>query len=180
VMRGLRPKYARFVQEYLVDLNGTQAAIRAGYAAANADVQASQLLRIPKVAAALAEALAERQRRCDLTADRVLLEFARLAYADIRALYDADGQLKRPCELDAAIAPAVAQLEVRTTTRKSGEIETVQKVRLVEKVPALRALAEHLGMLKMRLDVEAPTMPIRIVHELHCEHPTHRQMDDQE
>jgi phage terminase small subunit len=144
-------------------------------------VQGSQLLRIPKVAAALAEALAERQRRCAVTADRVLLEFARLAYVDIRALYTADGQLKRPSVLDAANAPAVAQLVVRTTTRESGAVETVQRVRLTEKVPALRALAEHLGLLKMRLDVEAAVQPIRIVyHQQVCDDPSHRHPRDPE
>ena len=61
----LRPKQARFVQEYLIDLNGTHAAIRAGYAAPSAEVTASQLLRFPKVAAAVDKALAARARRCD-------------------------------------------------------------------------------------------------------------------
>ena len=152
------------MQEYLVNLNGTKAAIRAGYAAVHANVIASRLLTIVNIRRAVQEALAERQRRCDVSADRVLLEFARLAYADIRELYTADGQLKRPSELDAAIAPAVVQLEVRTTTRPSGEVDTVQKVRLIDKVPALRALAEHLGLLKMRLEVDAPTT-ITVVHQ---------------
>jgi phage terminase small subunit len=56
--RPLSPKQARFVEEYLQDLNATQAAIRAGYSPKTADVQAFQILRIPKVRTALSEAMA--------------------------------------------------------------------------------------------------------------------------
>jgi phage terminase small subunit len=154
------------VREYLVDLNGTQAAIRAGYSPATADVQASQLLRFPKVAAAVSEALAARQRRCDVTADRVLLELARIAYADVRLLFDANGQLRAPRDLDPAIAPAIASIEVVTKSLGDGEVEYVHKIRLAPKVDALKTLAQHLGLLRMKVDVEAAdALPIRIVHQ---------------
>ena len=71
-------KQSRFVQEYLVDLNGKQAAIRAGYSAKTAEVQASRLLRNAKVQQALQAAMQARSRRTEVTADRVVAEFAKL------------------------------------------------------------------------------------------------------
>ena len=68
----LTAKQRRFVDEYLVDLNATQAAIRAGYADRNADKIASQLLGKSRVAAAIASAKSERSARVSVSADYVL------------------------------------------------------------------------------------------------------------
>src|SRR5271167_3160732 len=76
----LTPKQARFVEEYIVDLNGKQAAIRAGYSPRTAEVQSSRLLRNAKVDATAREAMQARSRRTGITADRVVLELAKLAF----------------------------------------------------------------------------------------------------
>ena len=68
----MTPKQERFVAEYLVDLNATQAAIRAGYAKKSADVEGSRLLANAKVAAAVAAAQAKRSERTEITQDYVL------------------------------------------------------------------------------------------------------------
>lgn len=68
----LTPKQQRFVEEYLVDLNATQAAIRAGYSARNADKIAFQLLGKTRVAEAIAAAKAERSARVSVSADYVV------------------------------------------------------------------------------------------------------------
>lgn len=68
----LTPRQEEFCHQYIVDLNGTQAAIRAGYAQGSAEVTASQLLRIPKVRQVIDELKAERQQRTQITADWVL------------------------------------------------------------------------------------------------------------
>ena len=68
----LTPKQQRFVEEYLIDMNATQAAIRAGYSARNADKIASQLLGKTRVAEAIAAAKAERSSRVAVSADYVL------------------------------------------------------------------------------------------------------------
>lgn len=68
----LTPKQQRFVDEYLVDLNGKQAAIRAGYAERSAEVTASRLLSNANVASAINKALAARSQRTEITADYVL------------------------------------------------------------------------------------------------------------
>lgn len=68
----LNPKQAAFVREYLVDLNGKQAAIRVGYAERSAEVQASRLLSNDKVAQAVQAAMDKRAERTEITADYVL------------------------------------------------------------------------------------------------------------
>lgn len=78
-MSALAPKQARFVQEYLLDLNATQAAIRAGYSAATAESQGSRLLSNAKVSAAVQEALDERAERAELKADKVINDIRRIA-----------------------------------------------------------------------------------------------------
>jgi phage terminase small subunit len=67
----LTAKQARFVEEYLVDLNGKQAAIRAGYTSKTAEVQASRLLRHATVQAALKAAMQARSKRTTVAANRV-------------------------------------------------------------------------------------------------------------
>lgn len=71
-MPGLTPKQERFVAEYLVDLNATQAAIRAGYSAKRADALGYENLRKPEIAAAVEAAMAERAASCKRTAEQVL------------------------------------------------------------------------------------------------------------
>src|SRR5215210_4507441 len=78
----LTDKQARFAEEYLLDLNGKQAAIRAGYSEDTAEQQAARLLRNVKVAAAIAAGQAARSERTQVTADRVLRELADLAFFD--------------------------------------------------------------------------------------------------
>ncbi|KRA62172.1 hypothetical protein ASD89_24120 [Caulobacter sp. Root656] len=78
----LTPKQARFVEEYLIDLNATQAAIRAGYSAKTAEDQGRQLLRKTPVSAAISARQAERSERTEITQDRVLEELWAIATAD--------------------------------------------------------------------------------------------------
>lgn len=68
----LNPKQQRFVEEYLIDLNATQAAIRSGYSEASAEVQGHRLLRNDKIARAVQKAMDERAERTEITADFVL------------------------------------------------------------------------------------------------------------
>jgi phage terminase small subunit len=80
----LNDKQARFVAEYLIDLNATQAAIRAGYSEATAYSQGQRLLKHVEVASAVANAQAQRSERTEITADRVLQELAKIGFSDIR------------------------------------------------------------------------------------------------
>lgn len=81
--RPLTRKQQLFVQEYLVDLNGAQAAIRAGYSKKTASVIAAENLSKPYLSQAIQKAFAERSRRTQVTQDRVIQEYARIAFSDI-------------------------------------------------------------------------------------------------
>jgi phage terminase small subunit len=82
-MKPLGPKQARFVEEYLVDLNATQAAIRAGYASKNADVTGPRLLGNVGIASAVAHAQEKRSERLEITLDKWLRELAVIGFSDL-------------------------------------------------------------------------------------------------
>ena len=90
----LTPKQARFVAEYLKDLNATQAAVRTGYSVKSAPSQASRLLTNAKVARAVAEGKAKQLESADISATRILEEMKRIALIDTRTFFDADGNVK--------------------------------------------------------------------------------------
>lgn len=78
------PKQRRFVEEYLVDLNATQAAIRAGYSRKTAASIGEENLRKPEIQAAIKAAMTARQERTEITQDRVIAELAKIAFGDSR------------------------------------------------------------------------------------------------
>ena len=80
----LTAKQAAFVKEYLVDLNATQAAIRAGYSERSAYSIGQENLCKPEIQAAIQEEVKKRSERTEITADMVLREFAKLAFFDPR------------------------------------------------------------------------------------------------
>lgn len=94
---GLTPKQQRFVDEYLIDLNGTQAAIRAGYSASTAAEQAYDLLRKPQIVDSIAVARKAQQERTQITADKVVTELALIAFADARELAEVKTGCCRCC-----------------------------------------------------------------------------------
>lgn len=101
----------QFIREYLIDLNGSAAARRAGYSPRSAGRRAFELLERPEVKAAVRAAMAARARRTNVTADRVLEEFARIAFADLRRVSDwgpGGFRLKPSARLADADAAAVA------------------------------------------------------------------------
>ena len=140
----LRDKQKCFVDEYLIDLNATQAAIRAGYSARTANEQASRLLANVKIQAAVQEAMKARGERTTVTADRVVLEAAWLATFDPRKLFRADGYPIPIHELDDDTAAAIAGVEVRIEPGEDGG--TVLKYKVADKNSALDKLFRHHGL----------------------------------
>jgi phage terminase small subunit len=146
----MTPRQQRFVDEYLIDLNATAAARRAGYSAKTAEWQGPQLLGKPHVAAAVAEAMESRSRRTGITADRVLQELAAIAFADPRRLFDPDGAPLPLSDLDDDIARAVATVEHGPAGGVGGG-PAAARMRLHDKLKALEMLGRHLGLFSERL-----------------------------
>lgn len=137
----LTPKQQRFVEEYLVDLNGKQAAIRAGYSPNCAEVTASRLLRNAKVAAAVAQARRERAERTAVTQDGVVQALARIAFSDVRELFDEHGNPLPPHRLPDQVGGAVASITI-------GEDARSVRIQMCDKLRALALLGKHLGLFK--------------------------------
>lgn len=103
-MKELTPKQARFVDEYLIDLNATQASIRAGYSAKTADRIGPELLGKTWVAAAIAERMKGREARTAITADKVMRDIEAIKQDAMKTIYDKDGNAvmaDRPAALKA-------------------------------------------------------------------------------
>lgn len=157
----LTEKQQRFVDEYLIDLNATQASIRAGYSAKTADVQGSRMLANCKVQQAISIAMAERSKRTGINQDRVVLELARIAFVKMTDIIDSDGKIK-----DDATDDDLACIE--SVKYKSSESDTglsvEREVKISPKLKALELLGKHLGMWNDKLDVNI-TQPIVITGE---------------
>lgn len=156
----LTPKQERFVAEYLIDLNATQAAIRAGYSAKTAQEQGSRLLSNVMVAEAIQAAMKAREERTEITQDRVLLELSRIAFFDPRKLLRDDGSPKPIGELDDGTAAALAGLEITEEWEGSGEdrvfVGYTKKYKISDKNTAITNAMRHLGMFVDKSEVSAP------------------------
>lgn len=150
-MAKLTAKQKRFVEEYLIDLNATQAAIRAGYAINRASEQGHQLLQKTTVSAEIEKALAERSRRTGISQDRVIQELAKIAFVNIRDVVNDDAEIL--INADEADLAAVESLKVKIIPTKSGENGIEREVKLSSKLKALELLGKHLGMWNDKLDV---------------------------
>ena len=142
----MTPKQQRFVEEYLVDLNATQAAIRAGYSAKNAGKIGFQLLEKTRIAEAISAGQRSRFKRLDIDADMVVQELAKVGFANAGDYFDwGPGGIKVRDKADLTPEQQAAVAEVSETTTKDGG--TV-RVKLHNKLDALEKLGRHLGMWK--------------------------------
>lgn len=150
-MAKLGKKQKCFVDEYLIDLNATQAAIRAGYSAKTASEQGYQLLQNTSVQQAISEEMAERSRRTGVNQDRVVMELARIAFINAADVINPeDATIK--AEAGADDTAAIQSVKVKMIPTKEGTgIE--REIRLNDKLKALELLGKHLGMWNDKLDV---------------------------
>ena len=142
----LTGKQQKFVDEYLIDLNATQAAIRAGYSEKNADKIGSQLLGKTRVMEAIDAKRKRLEVKSEITAEKVLQEYAKVAFSNIADFVDwSNGQItiipseKLTREQTACVA------EVSESTSNQG---TTVKFKLHDKLTALHRLGDHLGLFK--------------------------------
>jgi phage terminase small subunit len=145
----LTERQKTFVAEYLVDLNGRQAAIRAGYSPRSATQTASYNLARPVIAEAVAEEQAKRLAVIDMRAEEVLSELAAIARAnflDYMRIDEAGEPVIDLSGLDRTRAAALADVTVEslTTERKIRRV----RVKLQDKLGALDRLARHYGLLR--------------------------------
>ena len=150
---------AAFVREYLIDMSPTNAAIRAGYTPSRAQEIGRTLMKMPMVADAVARAVASRARRVGLNADRVLDMLGRMALGNPKSVFNEDGSLKAPHELNDDDAMLIAGVktrrivEINPDTGKMHNAE-IQEVKLIDRTAVLALAMRHLGMMNDKLTIE--------------------------
>ncbi|RLB94822.1 MAG: terminase small subunit [Deltaproteobacteria bacterium] len=142
----LTPKQARFVEEYLIDLNATQAYIRAGYAAKGAAVSACKLLTILKIQTYIQKKRADMSEKLEISAERVLQEHAKIAFYNIIDLFNDDGTMKPINEIKRSLGAAMHGIEVVDISSDENVNTLIKKIRFQSKDKALDALSKHLGL----------------------------------
>ena len=152
-MAKLTEKQKRFVEEYLIDLKATQAAIRAGYSPNTARDIGCENLAKPNIRACIDKEIAERSKRTGINQDRVIRELARLAFVNANDVIDMEEATLKDGATEDDTA-AIASVKVKTIPTKEGEgIE--REIKLTDKLKALELLGKHLGMFKDKVEIDA-------------------------
>ena len=156
----LTAKQVRFVDEYLVDFNATQAAIRAGYKAKTAHVIGAENLRKPKIAEEIARRQKDLQRRTEVTQERVVKELARIAFANIADYIHVETQTRTKDDGTEIIYQTVMFNETQELSADQRAALAVVKqsvngfeLKLHDKIKALELLGRHIGMFNDKLSL---------------------------
>jgi len=144
----LSPKQERFCQEYLLDLNATQAGIRAGYSPKTAGSQAHDLLKKPEIEARIEELKAERSKRTQIDADWLLRRLAAEAEADVAELYDEHGNLLPVKEWPEIWRKGLVQsIDIEALSNDEGEGGVVvKKIRVSDRIRRLELIGKHVAV----------------------------------
>jgi len=152
-MASLNRKQKAFCDEYLIDLNAKQAAIRAGYSPKTSEWIGPNLLKKSHVSAHIAEMMQQRSTRTQITADNVLRELAKLGFSNMEdfMVVGSDGFPRIDLSsLDRDKSAAISELTVDTYNEAvgEGEFREVKKVKMkvADKKSALELLGRHLGI----------------------------------
>lgn len=174
----LNERQKRFVDEYLIDLNATQAAIRAGYSPKTANEQGAQLLAKLSVQQYLSKRMQDRIQRTEITQDRVLTELAKIGFADIRKavkwgesvmVAQEEGD---PVEIEHSVALLSSTDIDDDTAAAISEVSQGRdgiKIKMHDKKGALVDIGRHLGMFKDKVELSGdPEKPLvtRVVREI--------------
>ena len=156
----LTPKQERFIEEYLIDLNATDAARRAGYSPKTAEVIGYENLRKPQIAAAIAERQAKLAEKTEITQERIVTELAKLGFANMMDYIRLNGDGTAYIDLSKMTrdqAAAIGELTIDEYTDKmTDEGVPVKKIKfkLADKRGALVDLAKILGLVVDKSEVK--------------------------
>lgn len=154
-MSELTPKQARFVEEYLIDLNATQAAIRAGYSAKSANDQVGGLLAKPHIKAAIEAARAARSEETKIDAAWVLKRLAAEAEADVADIYEPDGALKPLKDWPKIWRQGlVAGFDVEEIEVEGVKVGLIRKVKISDRVRRLELIGKHVNVQAFQENVQ--------------------------
>ena len=161
----LTAKQKAFCQEYLVDLNATRAAERAGYRAIRK--QGSNLIGLRNVRAEVKRLMDERSKRTEITADLVLQELLLIARSNLADAVGEDGKILGLREMPEEVQRVIAALEVKELfdNRRADRVASgqVTRMRFWDKLRALELLGKHLGLFTDKLELTGrDSGPVRV------------------
>lgn len=144
---GLTERARLFVFEYPKDLSPTKAAVRAGYSEISARNQSLVLMRNHAVRKAIDIALNSRLQAVNVSADRIIAEYAKIAFLNPKSFYDADGNPLNVVEIPDEAAAAIAGIEIESRFERGADDDSAfevrtKKVHIASKLGALNALAK--------------------------------------
>lgn len=147
----MQDNHKRFADRYFETLNGKESAIYAGFSEHTAKQQAWQLLQLEEIQEYLTALKAEYSEKTGITRQRVLDEYAKIAFFDIREVFDVDGGLVHIKQMDDKAAGAISSIK---SSEEWGEddngdrtvIGTLKEVKVFDKIRALQDLGKHLGL----------------------------------
>lgn len=149
-MAKLTAKQKRFVDEYLIDLNATQAAIRAGYKKSEyTDTNANKLLENTRISEEIEKAMAERSKRTGVNQARVVNELAKIAFMNIDDVVNLDTGMVKETVTKEDLAC------IQSVKIKSGEFGDEREIKFYDKKGSLELLGKHLGMFKDKVELRA-------------------------
>ncbi len=146
----LNERQKRFCNEYMIDLNATQAAIRAGYSVKTANEQGARLLTNVSVQAEIQRLQAEISRRTGISQDRVIRELAKIAFLNPMNLVTPEGRIRDGASQDDL--SCIEGVKFKRSDSDTGYSEE-REVKIASKLKALELLGKHLGMFNDKLDL---------------------------
>jgi phage terminase small subunit len=168
-MDELTPKIKRFCEEYIKDLNGTQAAIRAGYSAHTANEQSSKLLAKVNVKNYISELKQSLSNKNEGLAQQVIDELKKLGFANIQDYIEPENEIKDLTKIDRDKAAAVESIKKTVTEFNGGGESSGKKTsiqfKLYDKISALEKLGRHLGIFELDNQQKAPVINVNITDD---------------
>jgi phage terminase small subunit len=144
----INEKNKRFGDEYLIDFNATQAAIRAGYSKKTAYSIGQRLLKNVELQRYMKEKRDKIVSKLEISAERTLLEISRLAYQDVRMFYDEEGNLIPIHELSDEAAAVVAGMDIEEIKQEGITVGYLRKIKRFDKIKPLEMLGRYQGIFK--------------------------------
>ena len=149
----LNKKQLLFCKEYIVDLNATQAAIRAGYSKKTAQQIGSRLLLNVVIQERIQGLFDKRSEKTEITAERVLKELAAISFIDFKDMFDENGTMLEIHEMPENIRRSIGGIIVTSTSGKEAQEFITKNIKIIDKRGTLELIGRHLAMFTDKIKV---------------------------
>jgi phage terminase small subunit len=163
----LTPKQQKFCEEYMVDLNGTQAAIRAGYSKRSAQIQAVENLSKPIIQSVISELKQKLSAKTGVTAERLINELAKIGFSNIQDYVSGDNLITDISKIPKEQAACIESIKTVTTTESYGKVtntRTQVSIKLYSKISAIELMGKHIGLFERDNIQKQIVMPPPIIN----------------